>query len=47
MTVAAASWTGGSGVGGADSPRTAVVGRKREAMTTRWLRKEDILKRVL
>lgn len=25
-----------SGVAGADSPRTAVVGRKREAMTTRW-----------
>jgi hypothetical protein len=28
------------GVGGFDSPRTAVVGRKREAMMTRWLRRE-------
>ena len=35
-------WTGCSGVEGADSPRTAVVGRKREAMTMRWLRKEVI-----
>lgn len=34
--------SGGSGVGGPDSPWTAVVGRKREAMITRWLRKEDI-----
>lgn len=32
----------GVGVGGGDSPRTAVVGRKREAITTRWLRKEDM-----
>ena len=45
MMVAASFWTGRSGVGGGDSPSTAVVGRKREAMTTRWLRKEDILKR--
>ena len=45
MTGVAAFWAGCSGVGGADSPRTAVVGRKREAITTRWLRKEDILKR--
>lgn len=37
----------GSGVGGADSPRTAVVGRKRDAMTTRWLRKEDMKRRGL
>ena len=35
MMVAASPWTGCSGVGGADSPRTAVVGRKREAMTMR------------
>ena len=31
------------GVGGFDSPRTAVVGRKREAMMTRWLRREFIV----
>ena len=30
-------------VGGFDSPRTVVVGRKREAMMTRWLRKEVIV----
>ena len=40
FTVVVAS--GGSGVGGPDSPWTAVVGRNREAMITRWLRKEDI-----
>lgn len=29
-------------MGGFDSPSTAVVGRKREAMMTRWLRRELI-----
>jgi hypothetical protein len=37
------SWTWMVGVGGFDSPRTAVVGRKREAMMTRWLRREDMV----
>lgn len=32
-----------SGVGGPDSPRTTVVGRKRDAITIRWLRKELIV----
>ena len=37
------SWAWMLGVGGFDSPRTAVVGRKREAMMTRWLRREFIV----
>lgn len=31
-----------SGVGGVESPSTAVLGRKREAMTTRWFLSELI-----
>jgi hypothetical protein len=36
------SRVGCSGVGGADSSVTAIVGRNKEAMTILWLRKEDI-----
>lgn len=32
-----------SGVDGADSPSTAVLGRKREAMTTLWFLRELIV----
>ena len=32
-----------SGVEGAESPSTAVLGRKREAMTTRWFLSELIV----
>lgn len=34
------SWMGCFGVGGLESPRTAIVGRNKDAMTILWLRKE-------
>lgn len=36
------SGRGCSGVGGPDSPRTAIVGRNSDAMTILWFRKEDM-----
>jgi hypothetical protein len=42
MVLSTLSRTGCSGVGGPDSPSTVIVGRNKEAMTTLWLRKEDI-----
>jgi len=37
-------WTSGSGVGGCDSPKTTVLGRNSDAITTRWFLSELIVK---